>query len=280
MTESKQELVSDFVANLRFASSHHASISEVCRKLGINRPQFMKYLSGASYPSRHNLRRICDYFGVDEFEMLMPHDQFRGILRLRPGKDNDAPNLPWLMRDLLQSAQRQRAELSRLVGWYYVHYHSASRPGLILRSLMTIHAWREYTCYRRIERLNEVGQAQRPNVYKYSGVIVMVGDRLHLVDQETVTASELSHTILYPSYRNRVQLLTGMTMGVSGADTHHTFASPVLMEALGRVIDPRKALRNCGLFEPDSPDLSAPTRRYLSHVQAPTRPWQLQAHPL
>ena len=88
MTESKQELVSDFVANLRFASSHHASISEVCRKLGINRPQFMKYLSGASYPSRHNLRRICDYFGVDEFEMLMPHDQFRGILRLRPGKDN------------------------------------------------------------------------------------------------------------------------------------------------------------------------------------------------
>jgi transcriptional regulator with XRE-family HTH domain len=280
MTTPENDEVSDLVANLRFASSHHASISEVCRRLGINRPQFMKYLSGASYPSRHNLRRICDFFGVDEFEMLMPHQQFRGILRLRPGKDNEAPNLPWQMRDLLQLAQRQRAELSRLVGWYYVHYHSASRPGSILRSLMTIHPWRDYTCYRRIERLNVGGEQLRPDVYKYSGVIIMVGDRLHLLDQETVTVSELSHTILYPSYRNRVQLLTGMTMGVSGADSHHTFASPVLVEALGRVINPRKALRSCGLFEPDSPELSAPSRRYLAHVQEPSRPWQLQAHPL
>lgn len=280
MNISKIDMSSDFVSNLRFASSHHASISEVCRRLEINRPQFMKYLSGVTYPSRNNLRRICDFFGVDEFEMLMPHDQFRGILRLRPGIDNADSNLPWQMRDLFQLAQRQRAELSRLVGWYYVHYHSATQPGKILRSLMTIHTWRDYTCYRRIERLSEEGEQLRPDVYKYSGVIIMVGDRLHLVDQETMTASELSHTILYPSYRNRVQLLTGMTMGVSGADTHHTFASPVLMEALGRGISPRKALRSCGLFDPDSPELSLPTRRYLTHVQDRTRPWHLQVHPI
>lgn len=280
MNNSEEDVVSDFVANLRFAASHQVSISEVCRRLGINRSQFMKYLSGSSHPSRNNLRRICDHFGVDEFEMLMPHEQFRGILRLRPSKDNEMPNLPWPMRDLLQLAQRQRADLSRLVGWYYVHYHSSTRPGLVLRSLMTIHHWRDYTCYRRIERLSVQEELQRPDVYKYSGVIIMLGNRIHLMDQETVTASELSHTILYPNYRNRVQLLTGMTMGVSGADTHHTFASPVLIESLGRDISPRRALRRCGLFAPDSPELSTPTRRYLAQVHEPTRPWQLQAHPI
>lgn len=280
MVELQADAVSDFVANLRFAASYHTSISELCRRLGINRPQFMKYLSGTTYPSRNNLRRICDHFGVEEFELLMPHEQFKSLLRLRPGQDSETLNLPGLMRGLLQQAQRQRAELSRLLGWYYVHYHSATRPGMILRSLMTIHPWRDYTCYRRIERLSLQGEKRRPDVYKYSGVIVMIGDRLHLVDQETVTASELSHTILYPSYRNRVQLLTGMTMGVSGSDTHHTFASPVLMEALGRVVDPKKALRGCGLFAIDSPELSTPTRRYLAHIEDPSRPWQLRALPL
>jgi transcriptional regulator with XRE-family HTH domain len=274
------DTVSDFVANLRFATSYHASVSELCRRLKINRPQFMKYLSGATYPSRNNLRRICDHFGVEEFELLMPHEQFKSILRLRPGQDSETLPLPNLMRGLVQQAQRQRAELSRLLGWYYVHYHSATRPGMILRSLMTIHPWRDYTCYRRIERLGLKGEKKRPDVYKYSGVIVMIGNRLHLVDQETVTASELSHTILYPSYRNRVQLLTGMTMGVSGSDAHHAFASPVLIEALGRVINPRKALRGCGLFAIDSLELSMPTRRYLAHIEDPSRPWQLLAHPL
>jgi transcriptional regulator with XRE-family HTH domain len=270
----------DFLANLRLATSCHASTAEVCRRLGINRQQYMKYLAGSSFPSRHNLRRICDFFGVDEFEMLMPHEQFRGIVRLRPGADTDAPALPWRLRDLLQQAQRQRSELSRLLGWYYMHYHSASRPGLVLRSLVSVHPWRDYTCYKRIERLSEPGAKRRPDVYKYTGVVMMIGDRLHLIDQETLTGNELSHTILYPSYRNRVQMLSGMTMGVSGADTHQPVASPVIVEALGRSIDPRRALQGCGLFQPDDPALSAPTRRYLAHVENPARPWQLLAAPL
>mgnify|MGYP001972390984 CR=1 FL=1 len=42
------------------------SIAAVCRRVGINRQQFNKYLAGAVRPSRHNMRRICDFFGVTE----------------------------------------------------------------------------------------------------------------------------------------------------------------------------------------------------------------------
>ena len=55
-----------FIANLKLRSSFYPSIWEVCRKIGINRQQFMKYLSGAAFPSCYTLRRICDLFGVDE----------------------------------------------------------------------------------------------------------------------------------------------------------------------------------------------------------------------
>lgn len=279
LTARASDAENDFVANLRLATSYHASTAEVCRRLGVNRQQYMKYLAGKGQPSRGTLRRICDFFGVEEYELLMPHDQFRNILRLRPRADPDAPTLPPLMVGLMNAARRQRTELGKLLGWYYVHYHSASRPGFVLRSLMSVFHWGDYTCYKRLERVALANEALRPEVYKYTGVVVSVGDRLHLMDQETVTGSELSHTILYPSYRNRVQALTGMTMCVSGADTHHASASPVVVESLGRSVDIRRALKGCGLYAPDSPALSSPTRKYLMQVDDPARPWQLRARP-
>ena len=49
-------------ANLRKLCSLHKSVAEVSRKLGINRQQFNKYLSGDAIPSLRNLRRITDFF--------------------------------------------------------------------------------------------------------------------------------------------------------------------------------------------------------------------------
>ena len=61
----------DFRQNLALLCSYFPSISEVCRKLDINRQQFNKYLAGSAHPSRRNMRRICDFFGVSEAELLM-----------------------------------------------------------------------------------------------------------------------------------------------------------------------------------------------------------------
>ena len=58
-------------ANLSFACTLFPSIAHVCRRIGINRQQFNKYLSGSVRPSRHNMRKICDFFGVTEAELLM-----------------------------------------------------------------------------------------------------------------------------------------------------------------------------------------------------------------
>ncbi|HEY6610672.1 MAG TPA: helix-turn-helix transcriptional regulator, partial [Pseudomonas sp.] len=52
--------------NLKLLCSHYRSIAEVCRKLGINRAQFNKYLGDQSRPTPYNLKRICDFFGVEE----------------------------------------------------------------------------------------------------------------------------------------------------------------------------------------------------------------------
>ncbi|MDP6192171.1 MAG: helix-turn-helix transcriptional regulator, partial [Paracoccaceae bacterium] len=65
-----------FAKNLRLLVSYSQSIASVSRDLQISRQQFTKYLAGKNLPSVQNLRKISDYFGVEETEILMPVDDF------------------------------------------------------------------------------------------------------------------------------------------------------------------------------------------------------------
>ena len=71
-TRSPAELRDMFGANLRLLSRKYPSISELSRRLGINRTQFNRYLSGESFPRPDVLDRICNFFGVDARILLDP----------------------------------------------------------------------------------------------------------------------------------------------------------------------------------------------------------------
>lgn len=280
MTDATAFTAANFVNNLKLACSYYPSVSEVARKVVINRQQFMRYLAGESYPSRHNLRKLCDLFGVDEYELLMPVHQFRNLLRLKKERDDGLVKLPPLLPPLLQLVQRQRAELSKNLGYFHVYYLSASRPGAVLKSLIHIYEWQEFTLYKRIERLKVPGSKGQAELYKYSGMVGVVGDRLHLIDQETLTGSELTHTILYPSYRNRITYLTGLTVGVSGNDAHRPSASRIALEYAGNTVNLRRAIADCGLFAPDDAAVPSIVSRYLCQPVAADGVGPLQASPL
>jgi transcriptional regulator with XRE-family HTH domain len=72
-------------ANLRQLSQRAASISALCRDLGINRTQYNRYLAGESFPRPDVLHRICSYFNVDARILLEPvsdiADNDKSILR-------------------------------------------------------------------------------------------------------------------------------------------------------------------------------------------------------
>ena len=51
--------------NLKQLCRDTASISELCRTIGVNRTQFNRYLSGTAFPRPDVLFRICHHFGVD-----------------------------------------------------------------------------------------------------------------------------------------------------------------------------------------------------------------------
>ncbi len=74
MARSPAELRNMFGVNLRVLSRQYRSVSDLSRRLNINRTQFNRYLSGESFPRPDVLDRICTFFNVDARVLLEPVD--------------------------------------------------------------------------------------------------------------------------------------------------------------------------------------------------------------
>jgi len=108
-----------FSKNLRLLCSYHKSISDVARQVGMNRQQIMKYLAGTAYPSGRSMRRLCDFFGVEDYEIIMPDDHFRDIVRLKPTLPVASGLTPPVLSALLKGAARQLSQVRAYAGYYY-----------------------------------------------------------------------------------------------------------------------------------------------------------------
>lgn len=245
----------DFAQNLRLLCSYHKSIADVCRQLNINRPQFNRYLSGRFMPAAHVLRRICDFFGVEPHEVQLPHSQFQRLVQVRPHQTSNSPaEQDTISRHIDHLLHAGHQGLDRYLGYYFEYYLSMSTPGQLIRTLVCLERQEEHVVFQRTERMRAT-QHQPPCHNRYQGAAIMLSDRLFLVDYETLNRHELTQTILFPSFRNRVTRLTGLRIGVSDNSERMPCCTRVLYEFLGTDINVRKAMALCGLHALDDPKL-------------------------
>lgn len=262
-----------FALNLAAACSLFPSISHVCREIGLNRQQFNKYLTGRVRPSRHNMRRICDFFGATESEFLLEQGRFNDLMSVRRTPRRDVPAGEYTAA--IERLARVSDDLERYVGSYYRYYYSFSYPGKIMRSfgVLTSRAGRYY--WKNIEREHEAQGAR--GVSKYEGMAFMLGERITIIEYETLLASSVTQIMLYPSYHSSVDYLIGLQTGNPTKRGRMPSASTVLLDYLGRNVDWRRALTRCGAFDPTDLD-----RRIQELVQNDIRPgeWVFQIEQL
>lgn len=254
-----------FCSNLKLLCSYHKSIAEVCRRLGINRTQFNRYLKGSNQPSTHRLQQICDFFGVEPHEIRLPHHQFQRLISVRPRVTALTTEQPTAEQQHLQRLRQQSGQgLDRYLGYYFEYYLSMASPGKILRTLVHIEKVSDQVVFQRLERLQE-----RPNEKPchgiYLGAAYLLADRIFMVDYESLTGQEISQTILFPSYRNRISYLTGLKLGASGSGERMPCATRVVYEHLGSSVDKRQALRLCGLYPLDTDQIEPFLKQALSN---------------
>lgn len=239
--------------NLGTLCGYYPSIAEVCRRLSINRQQFNKYLCADSRPSRHNMRRICDFFGVTESEILLEPERFEELvsLRRRPVTD-ERFGMPLRHLQRLYDAS---GSLDRYVGFYFRYFFSFGFKGKIIKSLCVIYEQDGKHFWKNIERIRPVDRNQPTTVNKYVGVVFLISDRLFIIEYETLLTNTITQVTLYPSYRSRVDRLVGIQTGGPVRRGRKPGASRVLLEYLGRDVDMRKALAQSGLIDVDDPRL-------------------------
>lgn len=138
-------------ANLKLLCSHYRSISEICRQLAINRAQFNKYLSGQSQPTPYNRKRIGDFFGVEDYELGLPPEQFARLIGARTSAQPRQPSNDPLLR-LLQPLRAEAGDLGRYCGYYFEYANCMSVPGSILLSLVHLYEEDGVFLFERQER--------------------------------------------------------------------------------------------------------------------------------
>lgn len=256
----------DFSRNLGFLCSYRHSIAETCRELGFNRQQFNKYLAGRVMPSRRNMRRICDFFGVTESEMLLPQREFRRLVSLWPaGAEGSLPTAITRFRALSRDLP------NRYLGDYLLYSPSFAMPGLFTVSFVRLSRQEEMVIWKNIEYLrrhDRGGRMQR--VSKYIGIVMQLGDRLNVLQKESLHHNTMNQTILYPGYDNPVRRLYGMHLSLTDMHRRTPAASRVVLERIEGTPDLRRTLRICGQHAAD--DIPYDIRELLGALSPEDRP--------
>ncbi|WP_346836874.1 helix-turn-helix transcriptional regulator [Microbulbifer sp. SAOS-129_SWC] len=262
---------SNFSQNLRLLCSFYRSIAEVCRRMGVNRAQFNKYLNGDTRPSHYTLTKICDFFGVEPHEIQMPHEQFAQIVRVRNAPDSDTAAPRPYRADIERLMRASQGHADKYLGYYFEYHYSMTFQDYIIRSLLRIESDGEGYYFQRFERMR---YPDREEWYKsrYRGMLFFLSERIFLIGYEALTHNEIAQTILYPTYKSRVSYLSGLKLGVSASDRREPVCTKVVLESLGRNISVRSALKLCGVFGPDSDEINRNIRENIRAAAGETSP--------
>ena len=255
-------------ANLRLLCSYCRSISAVCRDVGLSRQQFTKYLSGKSAPSMGSLRRICDYFGVEETELLMPAAEFRELISLRPPLvASNGPSQNFIT-DSFRSDARTRKEISRFLGYYYSHFIMGYTPNKIVRALICIYDFKGATLTKNVERFPDRSDGAA-SVQKYEGVALYNAERLFIYEKESSPGDRIWQTVVYATDLSTSTFLSGLTMGIATDTVRDIACYRIVYSFLGREIDLRGALAGCGMYPVDSTEIPKFVRNRITNEVRP-----------
>ena len=250
--------------NLRLLIGYSPSITQVCNEIKISRQQFSKYLSGRSSPRLNSMQRICDYFGLEEWELILPHSEFRQLIAIRPPENilNYRSYEDTFISELRTKSQSTKS-LAPFLGYYYNHFIAKHKESMIQRSLVHLFEVESVVGTRTIERIVNANGAA--DVTKYDGIAYYSGHRLYISEQESFLKQTIWHTTLYATTTRREQFFSGLGLGNTTASVQDISCYRSIFQFLGRTVDKYDALKGCGLFKPNSSEIPAYIREHIEN---------------
>lgn len=232
-----------FSKNLRELCDERPSVSAVCRDLSINRQQFARYLSGGALPSKENLARICEYFGIIEGELF----DLNGLDR-RPNHTDADDEIGARVLDILTDQSQVRMP----EGAYWCDYASSLFPKEIVRAVVLVRHEERCTTFRRLtghgEKKGNWWHAFRGD---HEGVVVERRGTYFFTAINTTGLQEPSMLLMRPAPCDEFVLSgTATIMAIDGPAI-----MAVVMTRVPKTMPLLKTVRQSHSYDIDSPDI-------------------------
>jgi len=247
-----------FTTNLKFLCAGKPSVALVCREIGINQQQFSKYLTGRARPSPHNLRRIAQYFDLEEKVLCGPHAELRDVHRKR------ADTLARRRQDpLAQAFPGDLTKLRQYLGAYQIFFRAPVSPDDIMVNAVFLDERNGMVYSRLIEVLGD--RSGRRRWTRCDGKVAFREGRLFMVDAERRNDDALSLYILSPPPRQKKTYLFGTMCYLASIPRRIPCASKVAWKKFDSFRSVRELFETCGVYSAESLRLDPVIRNYLSH---------------
>lgn len=251
--------------NLRILCERAGTVSEMCRKIGINRQQFNKYLAGTHSPSKTNLRAIAGFFGLSEDVLFSNPNDFRSMME--GGHFH-------LFRSVIQSPKmlmfinemmRGDARHSDITGIYERYHYSSIYPGQILRSVFCIYEHDGMLMHYYLERFPSLdGTGKTDYHFKYHGLSFLISGRIFSIDFETIQKNEITFSNLAAVSRNSKKYIFGVTSGIAATMVRQPVAAKVAMCFVGKGLIRKSNIRRATVLQPNDPSIPREVIIYLN----------------
>jgi transcriptional regulator with XRE-family HTH domain len=136
--ELTQSVYRQFSENLISLCARHGSIADVCRKTGINRQQFSRYLTGTSLPNEDTLQKIAVFFNLpqtDLFQAGLVAKESRSDIRKAIAA---VPDLPLELKNSAAALIEKSSDVSLPSATYAIFAPWAQAEGNIIRGTLVI----------------------------------------------------------------------------------------------------------------------------------------------
>lgn len=266
--------IETFAANLRRICDQQGSISQLCRKIQINRQQFNKYLSGRHLPSSANIRTIADHFGLSPDVLFSDHDEFCALIdgnffntfnRLR-----GEPQVQKFLSTVLSTPE---AVEQPLVGVYDRYQYSSIYPRHILRASFCIYRGKDLLQHTYVERFPSYDDPKKTAyTFKYHGFAMPIEGRLFTVDFETVQRNEMTFGIYSIVQRNAKRFMFGITSGIAATMFRQPFATRIALHHRRPGLLRREDIANTTTLDMNDPSIPREVREYLGDTPDMIKP--------
>lgn len=252
--------------NLRTLSERAGTVTDICRKIGINRQQFNKYLAGTHTPSKSNLRSIASFFGLSEDVLFSNPNDFRSMLQ--GGHFHlfrnviQSPKMLMFLSEMLGSGEANQHEFN---GVYERYHYSSIYPGQIVRSIFCVYEREGTLMHYYVERFPSMdGTGKIDYHFKYHGLSFAIAGRLFCFDFETIQRNEMTFSNLAAVSRNSKKYVFGVTSGIAATMMRQPVAAKVAMSFVSKGLIRKSHIRRATVLEPSDSSIPREVINYLN----------------